>query len=170
MPDHATNSPAAGALLAPRLTLVSHTSVHELRSIAFPVRPSHPDQRAYLDVVIGLRQVLVHADREFQSWDWVIGQDSRFEIDRDTTGPQIADALEDRRTIKAIQMLISPPPLIWPRKKADAALMTGMENFDMAVNGLIEALSRHLTVLRPQIEGASSPSQTHNIPTQPSLF
>ena len=132
--------------LSTELTLATHSSLQELASIAFPVRPANEGQLAVIDVCIGTRQVYVQADWPLDGWRVITCTDTRFEIDPATTGEQLAGALSDPAVIEAMDSLSNPPPLRQlPRAKQ--AKLTGYESLHMGTNRVIACLNRHITVL-----------------------
>lgn len=148
------------------LTLVGFESLDSLRANPSPVLPRTPDQSAVIDVIAGLRQIECHADRPLQGWAAVLGEDNRFEIAPDTSGVQLANALSDLRVLQAIEQLISPAPVAWPRSRIEASGMSGLEHFHQAADELIAALGEHLHVWRPSITGKA----LLRPPTQQPLF
>lgn len=143
------------------LQLTGIDSLSALMAIPYPVRPSVDGHGAFIDVIVGLKTVEVHASAPLAGWRLLIDQDTRFEIAPDTTGAQLAAAFADPRVLLAIEQLISPPTIAWPRRKADVAQLTGTESFDRCIASLIDALGRHLMVLRKMpLPTTTQPMQT----------
>ncbi len=153
--------------LTPSIELAGYESLDQLSSIVSPVAPSHPDQRSYIDVIVGLRRLEVHADTELAGWRLLTCEPTRFEIAQDTTGRQLACALNDARVITAIEMVMDPPSPAIGLKRAELAKLTGSETFDRSVDELISALSQHLFVIREKLCTGTKSNQPH---TQPDLF
>lgn len=150
-------------LLSANIQLQGFDSLGDLAALSHPVRPKADGQEAFIDIIVGLRQVEVHADGPLEGWREVTDAETRFEIDPDTSGAQLASALGDQVVVDAIGRVISPPAVKRPKNKSEASLLTGNESFNQAVTSLIDALSRHMSVLRPRpvvlTEPESGPEQ-----------
>jgi len=146
--------------LTATLQLNGYDSLQQLSTSQFPVRPNEDGQRAFIDVIVGLRQVEVAATPPLSGWRQLLDEETRFEIDQDTTGAQLAAAFADATVIHAIEQVICPP--VMNRRnmsKQEIAQLTGSETFDESVANLIDALGKHMTVLREKPAHRRTPIQ-----------
>lgn len=134
--------------LTATLTLVGFDSLDELAATPAPVKPASSRQQSVIDISVGLKTVTIHADDPLDGWRLITCADTRFDIHPETTGKQLATALADTAVIKAMNSIINPPPPPSPLTKKQLAKINGSETHQLCVNRLIDALSKHVTVLR----------------------